>query len=165
MEKTRPTHTFLCVTLPRNSHTWNASSVCGAKRVHVTFPHRDTACWKSPFHSNATTMDVAHCSEPRYPAMTNKSPLYNGLLTWIGTDCAFWKERVISNRLYLGERRLHGMQQMAAERFSLLHKQGWPFMRGYSLAELHTGMRMLVGFSAQNVNKHNTCIWSTCSAE
>ena len=101
MEKTRPTHTFLCVTLPRNSHTWNASSVCGAKRVHVTFPHRDTACWKSPFHSNATTMDVAHCSEPRYPAMTNKSPLYNGLLTWIGTDCAFWKERVISNRLYI----------------------------------------------------------------
>ena len=47
------------------------------------------------------------------------------------------------------------MQQMAAERFSLLHKQGWPFMCGYSLAELHTGMHVLVGFSAQNVNKHN----------
>jgi len=47
---------------------------------------------------------VAHQSEPRYPVMIDKSPFCNGLLTM---DCAFWKERVISNRLYHGEGRSH----------------------------------------------------------
>ena len=40
--------------------------------------------------------------------MTDKSPLYSGLLTRRGTDCVFWNERVIPNRLYLHEGWSHG---------------------------------------------------------
>ena len=46
-------------------------------------------------------MAVAHCSEPCYPAMTDKSPLCNVVLTRIGTGYVFGKEKVIFNRMYL----------------------------------------------------------------
>jgi len=38
---------------------------------------------------NMPAWEVAQRSEPRYPAMTDKTPLYSGLLTRRGTDCAF----------------------------------------------------------------------------
>jgi len=41
------------------------------------------------------------------PSHDRQKFLMQGLLTRIGTDCAFRKERVISNRLYLHEGRSH----------------------------------------------------------
>ena len=55
------------------------------------------------------------------------SPLCNGLLTRIGTDCAFRKESVISSKLYLSERRSHRDARDGSWKCSLPPQTGLAF--------------------------------------
>jgi len=92
---------------------------------------QDYSLFEAHRHSNTTNMAVVHRSEPPYPAMTAKKSLMQGLLTRIGTYCVFWKERVVPNRLYLGEGSMR-LQQTANES-ALFALQAWlSFMHGYS---------------------------------
>jgi len=66
--------------------------------------------------------------------MIEKSPFCNGLLTRIGMDCAFGKERVISNRLYHGEERSHRVATKTAAESALFALTG---LHGLSHAAIH----------------------------
>ena len=100
---------FLHANLPMSSHTWKASPICGAKRA-LSAAICCIPVWpltkiqpagsllmqchslsEAHRHLTATNTTMVHCSEPPSPAMTDRSPLRNGSLTRIGTDCAFQK--------------------------------------------------------------------------
>jgi len=111
-------------------YLWSKDSAftCHLLYPSATFPHRDAS----------TT--VVHCSEPFYPGMTDKSSLCNGLLTRMCVP----KERVISNRLYLGEEGHTGMQQTADESALFAPQTGlafhaWLFLDGVTHRNACTG--------------------------
>ena len=84
-------------------------------------------------HLTATNTTMVHCSEPPSPAMTDRSPLRNGSLTRIGTDCAFKKQAVSC------EGRSHG-DAMAVESALFTPQTGlacraWLFLGGCILQE------------------------------
>ena len=109
-------------------------------------------------HSNATTTAVAYRSEPRYPAMIDKSHLYNGLLTRRGTDCAFWNERVISNRQYLHEGRSHWSATNGSWKCSLCSRSRAGLSRvAIPRRSLHAGMLALLG-SLIECNTLEACV-------
>ena len=94
-------------------------------------------------HSTATNTTMVHCSEPPSPAMTDRSPLCNGSLTRIGTDCAFQKAGCI----------LWGNGDAMAVESALFTPQTglafhtWLFLGGCIIA----GMLVVVGFFPYNV--------------